>query len=143
MKKPKTNHVDRRKFIQYLTTSGAALLSPSHVLLQSLLSGGKAIAQSANAPIKRHFQINLFGAPANWNWNLLLRPNGNDPTIPFNMAHSRLTGVVNGFPTFEYATLPLGFGRTYHFPNLWASPLPTPTGTVPMRELLRNYATIN
>lgn len=138
----KKHEFDRRSILKSMIM-GAGITSTgalnTFLSAMSMSTMQKAYAQAAGddaafQDLKLISLIMANGAPRYY-WDLPLRPNGNDEFVQNPMCITKFDKDGNGI----YATTKI---NGVHMSSLWDSNIPTPTGSVSMKELAKNMLTI-
>ena len=133
----------RRNFMKQIIGSGVIASSPLNMFLlqmmNQMISTGVAHAAGEADVFSDYKFINffMFGGVPRWYWDLPLQPNGLGD--PFTQNKMGITGFVNGVPKYLSTERPVG---KFYLPYIWDSDIPTPSGSVPMRDLAEHFMTI-
>lgn len=131
----------RRDFLKASVGASLGLFLSSKMANYNLIS--QVHANELDQAFLEHKLISFGfnGGASKWYWDLPLQPNtGSNPEsgladkMVFNpMVITRYGDDIQG--PGEYRTTPVG---DYHMPEIWASNIPTPTGSTPMADLSEN-----
>jgi hypothetical protein len=131
-----------------LKALGALPLSvPVANLVQVLLAGAvqKAYAQTTGVTGNKYLYVNNAGAPPRWTFDLFLTPYDTANFVPHpHVATVGVADAAGNYSSMKYATrlITVG-GKSINAPPLWASSVPTPSGTMaPLSNLLANMLNV-
>jgi Protein of unknown function (DUF1501) len=132
----------RREFLKDVGRAGLAASVVDSIFMSLLKSQSNVAWAQSGAQFTKFLNLNLFGAPPRWSYDLFLNPNNSATAfMPTPMISNGYTGGAR-FTEPTYRQVRYGKSQT-HVPQLWSYMVPTSQGgQVPAWTLLNHLLSI-